>query len=139
MVPASRFYLHQQSATPFLLRPAPGPPTSGCSPCLLLVTFGSSASPVLICNAPSLPVHTHGFSPRICSFLFLLATCTYFWEFICCLSFSENITCAGFLPPPALCSLWPGERRGGNNMSSKVLQLKLIRNSGFPAGKPPLC
>lgn len=59
--------------------------------------------------------------------------------YMLCLSFSENITCVGFLPPPVLCSLWPGERRRDNNVSSRVLQLKLIRNSGFPAGKPPLC
>ena len=107
------------------------PPPRGAV--LVFCWWHLGAPPPLFSSAtPPHSLSTHGFSARICSFLFLLATCTYLWEFICCLSFSENITRVGFLPPPALCSLWPGEIRREDNMSSRVLQLKLIRNSGFP-------
>lgn len=48
--------------------------------------------PPLRSQTPLISTHPRGFPHRICSFLLLWATCTYFWEFCCCLNFSANVT-----------------------------------------------
>lgn len=115
--PSLRFPPPPAEPPPFLLSTAPGPHLGVQSPSsaggYLLVTFGalpplfSSATPP---HSLSIHVASHPGSALICSFW---PHVHIFEDFFCCLGFSENITCVGFLPPtPTLFFMaWGGKKR----------------------------